>query len=252
MTTVFDIYSYIDSFAPFDTALDWDNVGILVGDKSAAVTSAVVSLDITNSVADEARSLGAQLIISHHPVIFGGVKKVLSDGVVYRAASYGLSCICAHTNLDKSPTFGVNTALCDAVGCVNSRVSEKGEILFLADTPEPLTPKDFAEQIKRRLGHGGVAFTDNSQMVSRVGVCSGGGGGEIYAAASEGCDGFVTGEIKHHELLFANEHGISVFVLGHFKSEDVVIEPLVKKLSEQFPEVQFVKSSVFDDGVRFL
>lgn len=252
MATVHDIYKYIDSFAPFDTAEPWDNVGILIGDKNAPVERAVVSLDITNDVADEARALGAQLIISHHPVIFGGIKSVTSDSVVYRAARYGLSCVCAHTNLDKSPIFGVNTALADAAGCAGCRVSDDNDILFIAETKEPLTAEQFARQLKSRLGHDCVSFTDGGSLISKVGFCSGGGGGEIFSASSQGCGALVTGEIKHHELIFANEHGISVFALGHYKSEDVVIEPLARLLSEKFPETEFLKSKVFTDGVRYI
>ena len=132
MTTVKDIYNYIDSFAPFDSAEEWDNVGILIGSGSTEVTKALITLDITNETADEAKKIGAQLIISHHPVIFGGLKRLSSDSPVYRAAKYDISCLCAHTNLDKSPVFGVNTALAAAIGLVDCRPCENNEILFTA------------------------------------------------------------------------------------------------------------------------
>lgn len=250
MTTVLDIYSYIDSFAPFSAAEDWDNVGVLVGDESAAVTKAVVSLDITNGVLDEAKRLGAELVISHHPIIFSGIKKLGSDSPVYRAAQYGISCICAHTNLDKSPVFGVNTALSDALGLTDCKVSGSNEILFTANTLSPVSARELAKSACERLGIESVSYIDGGRTFSKVGVCSGGGGGEIFSAFKEGCGAFVTGEIKHHELLFAKEHGISVFVLGHYKSEDVVIEPLAQLLSEKFTETVFVKSKVFTDGVK--
>ncbi len=252
MTTVKDIYSYIDSFAPFDSAEEWDNVGILVGDKNAQVTKALLSLDITNGVADEAHALGAQLIISHHPVIFGGIKRVLSDSPVYRAAALGLSCLCAHTNLDKSPVFGVNTALAKASGLVGCEASPSNELLFVAKVEQPVTARQFAETLKDRLKLSGFSYTPGSGMISKVGLCSGGGGSEIFSAAKEGCDAFITGEIKHHELLFANEAGISVFTLGHYRSEDVVIKPLGERLAAEFPDVEFITSSVFTDEVMFI
>ena len=252
MTTVLDIYKFIDSFAPFDTSEEWDNTGILVGDKNAFVTKALLSLDITNDVVSEASEIGAQLIISHHPVIFGGLKKVLSDSVVYKAAAMGLTCLCAHTNLDKSPVFGVNTALAAAAGLHSCERSGKNELLFTAYTECPVTPEQLAEQLKARAGANGISYTAACKAISKVGLCSGGGGGEIYSAAQEGCDAFITGEIKHHELLFANDSGISVFVLGHYKSEDVVISPLADRLSARFPDAEFVKTKVFDDGVRFI
>ena len=251
MTTVKDIYNYIDSFAPFDTAEDFDNVGILVGDHDSAVTKAVLSLDITNNVAEEAVKTRAELIISHHPVIFNPLKKVRSDSVVYNLAKNNLTAICAHTNLDKSPVFGVNTELARVMDLVNVRVSENNDILFVADTRESLTAEEFADIIKKNLYCESVAFTKFSNSINKVGMCSGAGGSEIFSAIAEGCDAFVTGELKHHELMAANENGMSVFVLGHFESEDVVIVPLAKRLSEKFPEVEFIKSRVFDDGVFF-
>ncbi len=249
MTTVRDIYEYMDSFAPFASAEEWDNVGVLVGDKGAPVTKALLSLDITNEVVSEANEIGAELIISHHPIIFGGIKRVEASSPVYMAARFGITCLCAHTNLDKSPVFGVNTALAEAAGLTGCAPSEKNDILFIAKTTETLAPGDLAARLKKRLHMGGVAFTEYNMEINKVGLCSGAGGSEIYSAAEEGCDAFITGEIKHHELLFANASGISTFILGHYKSEDVVISPLAKRLSAAFPEVDFVKSGVFSDGV---
>ncbi len=251
MTTVKDIHDYIDSFAPFDTAESYDNVGILVGDPGQKVKKAVLSLDITKDVVDEAVMLGAQVIISHHPVIFNPVKRVMSDSVVYHLAKNGLSAVCAHTNLDKSPVFGVNTELAKAMDLENIRVSENDEILFLADAKEPLTSRAMAQIIRKNLSCDSIAFTCFNNTVRKVGMCSGAGGSEIFSAISEGCDAFVTGEMKHHELLAANDSGMSVFILGHYRSEDVVIKPLADKLSERFPDVSFVKSEFFTDGMCF-
>lgn len=99
MTKIVDIYNYIDSFAPFDTAMDFDNVGILVGDKNAEPTRAIVTLDVTDEVVAEAKEKSAQLIISHHPVIFNPLKRLSADSVVYKLAQSGISVISAHTTL---------------------------------------------------------------------------------------------------------------------------------------------------------
>ena len=102
MTKIVDIYNYIDSFAPFDTAMDFDNVGILVGDKNAEPTRTIVTLDVTDEVVAEAKEKSAQLIISHHPVIFNPLKRLPTDSVVYKLAQSGTAVISAHTNLDLS------------------------------------------------------------------------------------------------------------------------------------------------------
>lgn len=252
MTTVLDIYNYIDSFAPFETAESYDNVGILVGDKNQTVSKALVSLDITREVVREAEKLGAQVIISHHPVIFNPLKRLAFDSVPALLVKSGITALSAHTNLDKSAEFGVNTTLAEAIDLTDCAVCENNEILFIAKTKAQLTAEKFADNIKNGLNCGSVAYTKSNDTIRKVGLCSGAGGSEVFSAIANGCDAFVTGEIKHHELLAANEGGMAIFSVGHYKSEDVVINPLVKKLSGHFEDVCFVKSQVFSDGVNFL
>lgn len=252
MIKVKNIYEFIDSFAPFDSAEDWDNVGILVGDKNAEVTKALLALDITNDVVEEAHDKGAQAIISHHPIIFGGIKHVLSDSAVYRAAKYDISCICAHTNLDRSTVFGVNTELAKACGLTNVKFCEESEIMFAGELECSVRADEFAKMIKSNLGMSGLVFTNCGKQIKKAAVSSGAGGSEIFSAVRLGADAFITGEIKHHELVFANEAGISVYVLGHYQSENVVIKPLCEKLAAEFPDTEFVVSETFSDNISFI
>ena len=115
MSNVSMIYGKLNSLAPFATQENWDNSGLLVGDPGAEVKSALVVLDITAEAVREAREIGAELIISHHPVIFHPLKKVESGSVVWELAQAGISAICAHTNLDKA-RGGVNDCLAAALG----------------------------------------------------------------------------------------------------------------------------------------
>lgn len=107
-----DIYNFINSFAPFNTAEDFDNVGLLVGDKKATITKALVCLDCTEEVIAEAIKIGANLIISHHPIIFSPLKKVLSDSIVYKLIQNSISVISAHTNLDIAPMGVADNLAC--------------------------------------------------------------------------------------------------------------------------------------------
>lgn len=258
MVTVADVFTFIDGFAPFDTALDFDNVGLLVGDMNTEVKKCVVALDVTDAVVDEAKKLGASLIISHHPVIFNSIKTLSVNSVPYMLAKNGVSAICAHTNLDMA-SFGVNTCLAEALS-LRSLVP-----LSMCETCRGALPmgligeleiekscEEFALFVKECLLCRGVRYTDAKRKVKKVAVCSGAGGDLIEEAACKKVDAFVTGEIKHHEILAAVRSRVCVVDAGHFKTEDVVVLPLVRKLSERFDEVEFVKSAVCTDGIEFL
>lgn len=258
MTSVLDIFEFIDGFAPFDSAMDFDNVGILVGNDLAPVKRCLLALDVTLDVIDEAKSLGASLIVSHHPVIFEAIKALRHDSIPHVLAKNDISVICAHTNLDMAP-FGVNSCLAEALSLRNltalssyeSKIGPRPEGLVGA-LDNACTCHEFAALVKDRLGCAGLRYIPANRNIRRVGVCSGAGGSLIGSAISLGVDAFVTGEIKHHEILMALQHGICVVDAGHFRTEDVVILPLAKKLSENFCDVEFIKSKVCMDPMKYL
>lgn len=251
MTTIKNIMEYFESFAPAQTAMEFDNVGLLVGDKDTYVTKVLLALDITSDVVFEAEKLGCELIISHHPVIFSPVKRLGTKDVPYLLASKGISALCMHTNLDLSEEFGVNVCLANAIGVKNPVKSELGECMFTGELEDEIDMKDFAKNVKTALCCEGLRYTDSKKTVKKVSVASGGGGSDIFSAVAEGADVLVTGEIKHHEINFANEAGINIVDVGHFKSEDVVILPLIKRLSAQFSNIIFTKSKAYSDNIKF-
>lgn len=252
MTTIYDILQFFETFAPVETAMDFDNCGLLIGDKNTAVTKALVTLDITAEVAEEANKLGCELIISHHPVIFNPLKKLSAHSVPYLLAQYGVSAVCMHTNLDLSDTFGVNICLGKAAGLKEIRRAPEGECLFFGDFDEPVPVKELAEQVKKALCCRGLRYTEGKGTVKRLAVASGAGGSDIFAAAAIGADALLTGEIKHHEINAANELGVAVIDPGHFKSEDIVINPLIDRLKAAFPAITFTKSKEYDDKMNYL
>ena len=252
MTTVRDILDFFEGFAPAATAMDFDNVGLLVGSSDAAVTKALLALDITAEVAEEAAANGCGLIVSHHPVIFQPMKRLSASSVPYLLASHGIAAVCMHTNLDLSGSFGVNTCLADALGVQQLRKSADGECLFVGELAADTDMRTFAERTKAALDAAGLRFTAVRQTVRTVAVSSGAGGSEIFAAAREGADVLVTGEIKHHEINAANELGVNIIDAGHFASENVVMAPLQKKLAQAFPDVAFSLSKSYSDGVNYL
>lgn len=252
MITVKDIYDYIDSFAPFETAMDFDNAGLLMGDENTQVKKALVALDITEDVLNEAHSMGAELIISHHPVIFKPLKSINSNSIPYMIARLNLSAICAHTNLDLS-SEGVNVCLANTLGLENILLTDEG--IATGDLPansNKLTSKQFAELVKNKLGCRGVRYTDIKNSISRVAVGGGACGEYIYPAKKLGADAFVTGEIKHNYILESHNISLTVVDAGHYKTEDVVIDFLVEKLSKKYPDVVFVKSKKFTDYISYI
>jgi GTP cyclohydrolase I len=251
-----DIYTYIDSFAPFHSAMEFDNPGLLVGDDGIPVETVLLSLDITPSVVREAVELGAQLIISHHPVIFNPLKKIDSRSAPYLLASNQIAAICAHTNLDMAAE-GVNTCLAERLELQHIRMLKQDQASGLpealaGETSRPYSPREFAEFVKASLCCDGLRYTDGGREITRVGLCSGGGADFVYAAEEYGCQAFVTGESKHNILLDAENMGITLVDAGHFYTEDVVILPLLHKLEKQFPNLRFIKSVQMHSPAHYL
>jgi dinuclear metal center YbgI/SA1388 family protein len=246
-----NIMDFTETFAPLESAMDFDNVGLLIGSEDIEVKKAVVALDITDEVIDEARENGANLIISHHPVIFDALKSIPSGSIVYRLIQNNLNALCLHTNLDLSAEFGVNTCLAEAVGVKNARFIE-GECLYIGELEDEVSNEQFANNVKNALGCEGLRYTLPEKRVKKVAVCSGSGGDLAPLASLNGADVLLTGEIKHHEILDANKLGIAIVDAGHFKTEDIVITPFTEKLGEKFPEIEFIRSEKCDDKIKYL
>lgn len=244
MSTVTHIYDAIDRLAPFWLTMDFDNTGILVGDRNREVSCALLALDCTPAVVEQARQLGAQLIVTHHPVIFHPLKRVNEDAVVYLLIRSDIAVISAHTNLDIAQG-GVNDALASAIGLRDCRGLEllneqTGAWLGRIGTlPEPLSPEAFAAHIKACLNAASVKFAATPRAIHTVALCSGSGADCLDAAISAGADALLTSEVKQHEYLAAAAAGISIFDAGHFDTEDIVIEPLRDYLAKEIPDVHF-------------
>ncbi len=233
------ILDFLCEIAPTETALEFDNVGLLVGDKNADITSCVIALDCTQKTVDTAIEKGAQLIITHHPVIFSPLKKVLKGDVVYRLIENDISVISMHTNLDIAQK-GVNAALLKVLELDNAKFinCEDGFIFPIAELKTELGADNFAKYVKEKLNTS-VKYSGNNS-VKRVAVCSGSGADFLFLAKENGADALVTSECKHHLFNAAAQMGVTLVDGGHFNTEDVVIEPLCKILKEKFAKINFI------------
>ncbi len=231
MATVRDVYNFIDSFAPFSTQAEWDNSGLLVGDEKKTVNKIIFALDVTSDVIEQAKKCGADLIITHHPVIFKPVSNVLNDSLIYKLIENGISIICAHTNYDKA-IDGVNDILCKTI---NVKDYEKVDDTFLnvATLDNTYTTDEFANYLKDRL-NGAIRYNNAKKNINKLAVCSGSGSEYLELAFELGCDALLTGDASHHSFLDADEMGVALFAAGHYETEVIAIKPLLEKIEKEF------------------
>lgn len=232
-----EILDFLYGLAPKELAEDFDNVGLLVGDENTEVKGIMVSLDCFEEVIDRAEDLGANLIVTHHPIIFSGLKSVTSDSLVYKLISKGISVISMHTNLDQADG-GVNDALCDAFDLfdVEALITSDGFSMRKGFLDQPEDPYSFAKHIKEALG-GAVKFVAGDHDITTVAVCGGSGGDFLIDAVKMGADALVTADVKHHLFIEAGRLGISLYDAGHFNTEDVIVSVLCRDIAGAFPEL---------------
>ena len=240
MPTVGEIFEFLNTKAPVSTKLDFDNVGLLVGDESQTVDTVLLSLEITVPVIREAAEQGAGLVVSHHPLFFG-LKTVSSlDPQGMKALELcrsGIAAVCMHTNLDAADG-GVNDALAARLGLMDTAPYEPEHICRLGTLPEEQSLPDFLALVKERLGCAGLRYVDGARPVKRVAVGGGSCGSMLEETGLTGCDTFVTADVKHDVFLRAKELGLNLIDAGHFNTENVVIPVLADWLRGEFPALR--------------
>ena len=251
MTRIYDIVEFCEEFAPSETAASFYNVGLLIGSGCTKVTKALLALDITKEVVAEAADLGAELIISHHPVIFNPLKSMDAESVPYLMAKNSLSALCLHTNLDIAINTGVNLCLANTLELENITFYE-GEFVVSGILKDEITAESFAKFAKEKLGAQAVSCTVKDKLIKNVFLCSGAGGSEFMKAVELGADAFITGEAHHHNYLESIHQNVPLIVAGHFETEDIVIYPLKEKLQRKFDEVEFIKSKALTSPLYFV
>lgn len=236
--TIEKIYDFLNQKFPVNTAADYDNPGFLIGDKTADIKSAVLALDCTDSAVNLALETGSKLIITHHPVIFKGIKSIKKGDIVHTLIENGISVISMHTNLDVAKD-GVNDALCKTLELNNIEtvIGYDGLAFRKGILKEEMSSDDFAAFVGKKLDTA-VKYVGESK-VKTVAVCSGGGSDYFYDALSLNCDAFVTSEVKHNLFLEAYKNNFTLVDAGHFPTEDVIIEPLKKLLEQEFSNIGF-------------
>ena len=261
MMTVQNILKFIESVAPTYMKYEWDRVGLNCGRGDAPVTKILVALDPFAEAVAEAKEQGAQLLVTHHALIWEG--GFVNDQTEWGKNTLtllenGIAHINAHTNWDCAPG-GINDVLAETLGLTDiSVVNPKGTdaqgrpygLLRIGSVPkQPL--QDFLAAVKTALGCEGLRYVNSSVPVQRVAVGGGSCGDELWEAYKAGCDTFVTADIKYNQFRTAHELGINLIDAGHFHTENPAMKVLAQKIRQAFPEIQVVFSEKHTDCMKF-
>ncbi len=247
------IMEELELVAPSHLKCPWDNVGLLVGDESQKVSRVFVCLDITSENVRAAINFGADLIISHHPLILEPIKSItegsITSGIVRTLIQNNISAICMHTNFDVADG-GLNDHLAQKLGLENIRkftsdeaIGESGEPLDgigrVGTLERPMSMADFVVHTKDILSSAALKYCGNlSEQIQTVALCSGSGGSELYAAYNSGADVFVTADLKHDHGRIARELGLNIIDAGHFETENIICDFLSEFFFHRFPEIE--------------
>ena len=262
MITVADILKYIETIAPPSMKESWDNVGLLCGSKAAPVTKVLVALDPFEHVCEEAAEFGAQLLVTHHPLIFQPMKAVTDETSIGRGimtlCRNGISTINAHTNLDCAPG-GVNDVLAEKLGLEQISVIRPGGVdengnpwglLHCGDVPAQSLDA-FLRTVKTQLCCDGLRYVNGGKPVRKVAVGGGSCAGGMLDVLDAGCDTFVTADVKYNQFWDARDLGLNLIDAGHFQTENPMVAVLAAKLAARFPEIEVKISEKHGDCMKF-
>ena len=254
MATVADILAFVETLAPRELKMDWDNVGLNCGRRNAPVSKILVALDPFEHVCQEAVNWGADLLVTHHPLIFRPIPMVTDDAAITRGLMelirHDISHICAHTNLDCADG-GVNDALATVLELKNvEKLGAYGGMMRCGEVPEQILT-DFLSFVKDKLHCDGLRYCDGGKTVRKVAVGGGSCSDGLYDAICAGCDTFVTSDCKYNGFWDAKEQGLSLIDAGHFHTENPVVAVLAEKIAAAFPETEVKISETHTDCMKY-
>jgi len=263
MTTVADVCSFLDEFAPTRLAEDWDNVGLLVGDGGQTVERVMTCLTITPRTAAEAVRRKAQLVVTHHPLPFRALKRLTTETttgqLLLELIRHGVAIHSPHTAFD-SALRGINQQLAEGLGLSDIRplLAKPAELPEIGSgrygtLANPVTLSAFAERLKQFVQVRQLQVVgDPARTVERIAVACGSAGSFLQPALQAKCDLLVTGETNFHTCLEAEASGIALLLPGHYASERFGVEQLAEVIARQFPKLDCWPSEDERDPVAWL
>lgn len=250
MATVKEISNKLEALIPKALSCEWDNDGLLIcPDTERTVSKVLLALDATDAVCRYAEEIGADLVVTHHPVIFSKLASLVSDSEksakAVRMIKSGVSVMSFHTRFD-AMTGGINDILANKLGLENIIAPENaGEFSMcrMGDISET-SAASLAENVKSALSSPAVLYTDAGKPIKMIAVCGGDGKDFIYDAKNAGADAFVTGRAGYNIMLDARDAGISVIEAGHYFTEIIFLEYFDSFFAENYPEIEVVHSPI--------
>ena len=256
-----EIISILESWAPLKYQESYDNSGLLVGDSKAEVTTALITLDCTEAVIDEAIQEKCNLIIAHHPIVFSGLKKMIGQNYVERtilkAIKNDIAIYAIHTNLDNIAT-GVNSIISERIGLQNTKIlSPKlsmnpnldNEVIgsgMIGELKEEMSLLELLEFLKIQFDLKAIKYTECTKKIKRVAVCGGSGSFLRLDAYANNADAFITSDFKYHEW-FDAEGQMSFIDIGHYESErftkELIYDYLKKNALHLHPQISGIDTN---------
>lgn len=262
MKRVKDIIEIMEDFAPVNLKEDFDNVGLMVGDKEKEVKRILLSLDCTLEIIEEAKEKDIDLIITHHPLLFKRPSSITTDTLVGKKIieliKNDINLYSSHTNLD-SASGGLNETIVNILGYNSKELIESnknarnsneglGRIIRL---DKVIALDDLVKLVKEKLNIEGLKVVKASEEVKNIAVINGSGSSFFDIAYKKGADCIITGDTTYHFASDYKEMGVSIIDTGHFLSEWIVFLEVINKLQDQLKEVEIIVSDYSKDPYTF-
>lgn len=259
-----DVINYLHSIAPNHLQEHYDNSGLLVGSYEEEVKGILVSLDVTEAVIEEAKRLDVNMIVSHHPIIFSGLKRITGanyiERIVKQAIKNDISLFAIHTNLDNVYEHGVNTKIAQRIGLIDTKILQPKVDLnddqigagIIGSLKNPMNEKDFLLMLKEKMSVNTIKYTQLlGHHIQNVAICGGSGRFLLSTAIKQNADVFISSDFKYHEF-FDADNQIVIADIGHYESEQFTIDLLHEILTEKFNKFAVHLTKVNTNPVNYL
>ncbi|MBQ8540853.1 MAG: Nif3-like dinuclear metal center hexameric protein [Clostridia bacterium] len=247
------IIDFMEELAPKEGAMEYDNVGLLVGRGEKEVTRVLTSLDCTLDVVREAKEKGCEAVVCHHPIMFGGVKKITDETkegeMLLCAIEQGIAIYACHTNLDFAEG-GLNDYFLEKIGytACGTILENEGRIFETG----AVTVADLCAKIKKAFDVPHLRVAGDTLRESAMGALCTGSGKSLVHEAVQKADVYITGDMGHHDILSVVENGCAYIEISHYDSEKIAMELLKCKLSEKFPQLEVFMSQENKNPLTFV